>query len=69
MGSIKRKKVEKWLLENKDILKIASMERKLGFSRGTISKFYRKSNGRKLRNNEINSIDVMIKEILDQYFN
>ena len=68
MEKIKREKVEKWLIAHKDILKIAVVERKLGFSRGVISKFYQTENKRKLKTNEISQIDKMIKEIIDVYF-
>lgn len=68
MEKLKREKVEQWLITHKDILRIAMIERKLGFSRGVISKFYKKENKRKLKNEEIKKIDKMILKIIDTYY-
>ncbi len=69
MKKSKRARVEKWLTVNKNILKIAVIERRLGFSRGIIAKFFKEKDKRKLTTQEINEIDQLIHTICDSYDN
>lgn len=65
MGKEKRRRVEEYLINQKDILTILPFERKLGFKRGTIYKFI--NNSRKLRLKEIEIIDRYILDIINKY--
>ncbi len=68
MKKNKRQRVEKLLIEYKDILKITVIERKLGFSRGVIAKFYKKKKKRKLQDKEIDAIDELVEKLIDSYY-
>ena len=61
----KRKKVEALLNDYSDILKVLPLERRLGFSRGKIYKFFK--NNRKLSVSEINKIDDCIQNMIEKY--
>ncbi len=63
---LKRDRVENWLLQQKDILTVFQFEKKLGFTRGTLSKYY--AGNRSLANEEIKIIDKYIQDSLDNYF-
>ncbi len=63
---LKRDRVENWLLQQKDILTVFQFEKKLGFTRGTLSKYYARN--RSLANEEIKIIDKYIQDSLDNYF-
>ncbi len=63
---LKRDRVENWLLQQKDILTVFQFEKKLGFTRGTLSKYY--AGNRNLANEEIKIIDKYIQDSLDNYF-
>ena len=63
--SLKRKRVENWLLNKKPILNVVQFERGLGFTRGIISKFY--SNKRILSQREIQILDQYVQDSIDQY--
>ncbi len=65
MSKTKRQRVEEYLIDQKDILKILPFERKLGFKRGIIYKFV-KSN-RKLSRYEIETIDKYIINKINKY--
>ena len=65
MNRSKRLKVEQWLLNYKDILTILPLEKKLGFSRGTIYKFLKDK--RKLNTQEIKAIDRYVQDMIFKY--
>lgn len=51
MNPTKREMVEMWLLENRDIINYAGLDKRLGFPNGTIQKFFKY--GRKLSQKRI----------------
>ena len=63
---LKRARVEGGLREEKDIITVLKLERKLDFTRGTLSKFY--AGNRKLTTQEIKIIDTYIQGSLNSYF-
>ncbi len=68
MKNNKRTRVENWLINNEDILRIAAIERKLGLSRGVIAKFLNPKTNRKLKNEEINNIYKLIEKINEVFY-
>ncbi|TSE04266.1 hypothetical protein [Aquimarina algiphila] len=54
-----RKKVEAWLIKNKKVLKVLSLERELGIQRGSIQKFLKYD--RKLDDSIIKALEEYIK--------
>ncbi|TPN87435.1 hypothetical protein [Aquimarina algicola] len=67
MSKVKRERVERWLILHKDSLRIASIERQLGFSRGILAKFYKEENKRILKKEEVELLDKWIKKLIDSY--
>ncbi len=65
MKKSRRQRVEQLLLEEKDILCILPLERRLGFSRGVIYKFIK--NKRRLKSAEIKKIDNYFLGIIEKY--
>ncbi|WP_438710546.1 hypothetical protein ACSTS3_16990 [Aquimarina muelleri] len=65
MKKSRRQRVEELLLEERDILCILPLERKLGFSRGIIYKFIK--NKRRLNSVEIKKIDNYFLGIIEKY--
>ncbi len=56
-----RKRVEKWLIANQDMLNVNAIERKLGLPKGLIQKFLKYDT--KIHDKWINSVHDFLKEL------